>query len=341
MRTITAGVLGAGRIGKIHANNLMAMPGVRLKAIVDPYADFKEWPGSGVTTSKDPEEVLNDRAIEAVVICSPTPSHADLTEAAAKAGKHVFCEKPIDVDPGRIRATLKTVEKSGVKFQVGFNRRFDPTFARVRQAVVNGEVGDVYLVRVTARDPAAPPIAYVKTSGGMFADMTIHDFDMARFLSGSEVEEVHAYGAVLVDPAIGAAGDIDTAVISMRLASGALAVIENSRQAVFGYDQRVEVLGSKGGIEAFNETPARAVLRSSAGVRHENPLYFFLERYQRSFVIELEAFFASIRDDKEPPVGGNDGLMDLLICLAASKSLVENRPVKVEEVARPPARKGR
>jgi len=333
MRTITAGVLGAGRIGKIHANNLMAMPGVRLKAIADPYADFKEWPGSGIATSANPGDVLNDPAIEAVVICSSTPSHADLTEAAARAGKHVFCEKPIDVAPERVRAVLETVEKCGVKFQVGFNRRFDPTFARVRRAVVDGEVGDVQLVRVTARDPAAPPIAYVKSSGGMFADMTIHDFDMARFLSGSEVEEVHAYGAVLVDPAIGEAGDIDTAVISMRLANGALAVIENSRQAVFGYDQRVEVLGSRGGIEAFNETPARTVLRSSAGVRHDNPLYFFLERYQRSFVVELEAFFASIREDREPPVGGNDGLMDLLVCLAASRSLIENRPVRVEQPA--------
>ncbi len=333
MRTITAGVLGAGRIGKIHANNLMAMPGVRLKAIADPYADFKGWPGSGIATSANPEDVLNDPAIEAVVICSSTPTHADLTEAAAKAGKHVFCEKPIDVAPERVRATLATVAKCGVKFQVGFNRRFDPTFARVRRAVVDGEVGDVQLVRVTARDPAAPPIAYVKSSGGMFADMTIHDFDMARFLSGSEVEEVHAYGAVLVDPAIGAAGDIDSAVISMRLANGALAVIENSRQAVFGYDQRVEVLGSKGGIEAFNETPARTVLRSGAGVRHDNPLYFFLERYQRSFVIELEAFIASIREDTEPPVGGHDGLMDLLVCLAASKSLLENRPVRVERPA--------
>jgi myo-inositol 2-dehydrogenase/D-chiro-inositol 1-dehydrogenase len=333
MRTITAGVLGAGRIGKIHANNLMAMPGVRLKAIADPYADFTGWPGAGVATSQNPEDVLNDPTIEAVVICSSTPSHADLSEAAARAGKHVFCEKPIAVEPARVRATLETVERCGVKFQVGFNRRFDPTFARVRRAVVDGEVGDVHLVRVTARDPAAPPIAYVKSSGGMFADMTIHDFDMVRFLSGSEIEEVHAYGAVLVDPAIGAAGDIDSAVISMRLANGALAVIENSRQAVFGYDQRVEVLGSKGGIEAFNETPARTALRGSAGVRHENPLYFFLERYQRSFVLELEAFFASIRDDGKPPVGGKDGLMNLLVCLAASTSLTENRPIRVERPA--------
>jgi len=340
MRVITAGILGAGRIGKIHANNLMAMAGVRLKAIADPFADFKEWPGAAIATSKNPEDVLKDPEIETVLVCSPTPSHADFTDAAARAGKHVFCEKPIAVDPERVRATLETVKRSGVKLQEGFNRRFDPTFARVRRAVADGEVGDVQLVRITARDPAAPPIEYVKSSGGMFADMTIHDFDMVRFLSGSEVEEVHAYGAVLVDPAIGLAGDIDTAVISMRLSNGALAVIENSRQAVFGYDQRIEVFGSKGGIEAFNETPARTVLRSGAGVRHENPLYFFLERYQRSFVIELEAFFASIRGDREPPAGGNDGLMALLVVLAAKQSLIENRPVRVEKLASPGHKKG-
>jgi len=338
MRLITAGILGAGRIGKIHANNLMAMGGVRLKAIADPYVDFKEWPGGAIATSRHPEDVLKDAEIEAVLVCSPTPSHAEFTEAVARAGKHVFCEKPIALDPERVRATLKTVEQSGVKLQVGFNRRFDPTFARVRQAVVNGEVGEVHLVRITARDPAAPPIEYVKSSGGMFVDMTIHDFDMVRFLSGSEVEEVHAYGAVLVDSGIGKAGDIDTAVTSMRLSNGALAIIENSRQAVFGYDQRIEVFGSKGGIEANNETPARTVLRTGAGIRSENPLYFFLERYQRSFVIELEAFFSSIREDKPPPVGGADGLMALLVALAAKQSLLENRPVRVEPLG-PPAPK--
>jgi myo-inositol 2-dehydrogenase/D-chiro-inositol 1-dehydrogenase len=335
MRAITAGILGAGRIGKIHANNLMAMTGVRLKAIADPYVDFKEWPGGAIVTSKDPEAVLKDAEIEAVLVCSPTPSHAEFTEAAARAGKHVFCEKPIALDPERVRETLKVVERSGVKLQVGFNRRFDPTFARVRRAVVDGEIGDVQLVRITARDPAPPPAEYVQASGGMFLDMTIHDFDMVRFLSGSEVEEVYAFGAVLVDPAIGKAGDIDTAVTTLRLSNGALAVIENSRKAVFGYDQRIEVFGSKGGIEAHNETPAQTVLRTGAGIRSENPLYFFLERYQRSFVIELEAFFASIREDTRPPAGGEDGLMALLVGLAAKQSLVEGRPVRVGKPALP------
>jgi myo-inositol 2-dehydrogenase / D-chiro-inositol 1-dehydrogenase len=339
MRAITAGILGAGRIGKIHANNLMAMTGVRLKAIADPYVDFKEWPGGAIVTSNDPKAVLNDGEIEAVLVCSPTPSHAEFTEAAARAGKHVFCEKPIALDPERVRETLKVVERSGVKLQVGFNRRFDPTFARVRRAVVDGEIGDVQLVRITARDPAPPPAEYVQASGGMFVDMTIHDFDMVRFLSGSEIEEVYAFGAVLVDPAIGKAGDIDTAVTTLRLSNGGLAVIENSRKAVFGYDQRIEVFGSKGGIEARNETPAQTVLRTGAGIRSENPLYFFLERYQRSFVIELEAFFASIREGKEPPAGGTDGLMALLVGLAAKQSSLENRPVRVEKLASPGSKK--
>jgi len=231
MKTITAGVLGAGRIGKIHANNLMAMPGVRLKAIADPFADFKSWPGPAVAASKDPEDVLKDPEIEAVLVCSSTPSHADLTDAAARAGKHVFCEKPIAVDAARVRATLETVKRSGVKLQEGFNRRFDPTFARVRRAVVDGEVGDVQLVRVTARDPAAPPIEYVKTSGGMFADMTIHDFDMVRFLSGAEVEEVHAWASVLFDDRFAKADDWDTSVIMLRFRNGALGVVETSRHS--------------------------------------------------------------------------------------------------------------
>lgn len=330
MKKITIGVVGAGRIGKLHADNLLAMPGVRLKSIADPYLNPDEWSSRGIVPTLDPSDVFSDKEIEAVLICSPTPTHAEFTEIAADAGKHVFCEKPIALDPDRVRQTLEVVEKAGGKLQVGFNRRFDPTFARVRQVVTDGEIGDVHLVKVIARDPFPPPPEYVADSGGMFLDMTIHDFDMVRFLSGSEVEEVQAFGAVLVDPAIGEAGDIDTAVVTLKLANGALAVIENSRKAVFGYDQRLEVFGSEGGVEAYNESPYQVRLRTADAIRAENPLYFFLERYQRSFVIELEAFVASIREDREPPVGGRDGLMSVLIGLAAAQSMAENRPVKVE-----------
>jgi myo-inositol 2-dehydrogenase/D-chiro-inositol 1-dehydrogenase len=330
MKTVTVGVLGAGRIGRLHTENLFRMPGVRVKSIADPYADFSDWPPESVTTGTEPELVLDDAEIEAVLICSPTPTHAPFTEAAAEAGKHIFCEKPIDLDPDRIRRTLEVVDRAGVKLQVGFNRRFDPSFVRVRQAVTDGAVGEVQIVKITSRDPEAPPVEYVESSGGMFLDMTIHDFDMVRYLSGNEVEEVHAMGAVLIDPAIGEAGDVDTAVTTLKMADGSLAVIENSRQAVYGYDQRVEVFGSKGSAEAGNETANRVSLSTSGGVHADNPLYFFLERYQASFVAELESFFACIRDDSDPPVGGRDGLMSVLIGLAAAQSMAENRPVKVE-----------
>jgi myo-inositol 2-dehydrogenase/D-chiro-inositol 1-dehydrogenase len=330
MRPIVAGILGAGRIGTLHANNVVGMPGVRLKAIADPYADLGRWTAASIATGREPELILEDDEIEAVLICSPTPTHAGLVEAAAAAGKHVFCEKPIDLEPARVRVTLAAVERAGIKLQVGFNRRFDPTFSRLRAAVVDGTVGDVHLVKITSRDPATPPIEYVRSSGGIFVDMTIHDFDMVRFLAGSEVVEVHAFGAVLIDPAIGQAGDVDTALTSLRLASGALAVIENSRQAVFGYDQRVEVFGSKGGVEALNEVPAQVRSRTRQGTGSEKPLYFFLERYQRSFVVELEAFFDAIREDRNPPVGGRDGLASLLIGRAAQRSMLERRAVRVE-----------
>ena len=330
MKPITVGILGAGRIGQDHGNNLQRLAGLELKAVTDPYVDFTSWPPSPVATGVDPDLILLDDEIDAVLVCSPTPTHADLTERAAKVGQHVFCEKPIDLDPVRIRRTLAIVEESGVKFQVGYNRRFDPTFARVRRAVTDGEVGEIQLIKITSRDPEAPPAEYVRDSGGIFLDMTIHDFDMVRYLTGSEVEEVYAAGAVLIDPAIGEAGDVDTAVTTLKMTNGAIAVIENSRQAVYGYDQRVEVFGSGGSAEAGNETPNRVTVSSLDGVRSDKPLYFFLERYQASFVAELESFFASIRDDEPTPVGGMDGLMSVLVGLAASKSLAENRPVQVE-----------
>ena len=336
MKTITTGILGAGRIGRLHGDNILRMNGVDLKAVADPYADFESWPKAAVATGEDPDLVLGDDSIEAVLICSPTPTHADFIERAAAAGKHVFCEKPIDLEPDRIRRTLAAVDQAGVKLQVGFNRRFDPTFATVKRAVDNGEIGDIHLVKITSRDPEAPPADYVASSGGIFLDMTIHDFDMVRFLSGAEIVEVHAYGAVLIDPAIGAAGDVDTAVTTLRLSNGALAVIENSRQAVYGYDQRVEVFGSKGSAEALNEVPAQVRLSTADGIRNEKPLYFFLERYQTSFVAELEDFFSCVRENRPPSVGGRDGLMSVVAGLAATRSRAVNRPVVVESQGETP-----
>lgn len=241
-------------------------------------------------TTTDYREIMNDPEIDAVLVCSSTNTHAQFTQEAALEGKHVFCEKPIDTDIERIKETMKVVEESGIKFQIGFNRRFDHNFKAVKDAVESGKIGDPHIIRITSRDPEPPNPEYVKVSGGIFLDMTIHDFDMARYLSGSEVTEVYVNGAVLVDPGIGEAGDIDTAVISMKFANGAIGVIDNSRKAVYGYDQRAEVFGSKGAVATANDTLSTAVLHTADGVMAEKPLYFFLERYMDSFVQELKEF---------------------------------------------------
>ncbi len=333
MKEIVLGAAGAGRIGKLHADNILGMPGVRLKLIADPYMD-EDWARSrGLRTTPDPEDLFSDPAIEGILIFSPSSLHAGQITAAARAGKHIFCEKPIALDPDHIRQALLAVDSAGVKLQVGFNRRFDPELQRVKQAVDDGEIGAIHLIRITSRDPAPPPLEYLQTSGGLFLDMTIHDFDMVRYLSGSEVDEVYATGAVLVDPAIGEAGDIDTAVTTMRLSNGALAVIDNSRRAAYGYDQRLEVFGSRGSITAGNLTATRTILTTAQGVVADKPLYFFLERYRESFRVEMEEFIRSIRDDHPPPVGGRDGLNSILIGLAARASLERGEPVRVSEFA--------
>ncbi|MDZ7260921.1 MAG: inositol 2-dehydrogenase [candidate division KSB1 bacterium] len=333
MRPVTLGVIGAGRIGKLHAENILRMPDARLKLIADPYID-ENWARSlGLNFTLSPDAIFADAEIEGVLILSPSPLHADQIIEAARAGKHIFCEKPIALDPDRIVKALEVVQQEGVKLQVGFNRRFDPDFKRLKQAVAAGDIGRIYVIKITARDPKPPSIEYVKNSGGIFLDMTIHDFDMVRYLSDSEVEEVYATGAVLIDPAIGEAGDVDTAITTLKLKNGALAVIDNSRQAVYGYDQRIEVFGSKGSIAAMNRTPTQTVRFSPEGVISDKPLYFFLERYRESFINEIEEFIQVIREDREPPVGGYDGLVSTLIGLAAKKSLAEGKPIRVEKLA--------
>jgi myo-inositol 2-dehydrogenase/D-chiro-inositol 1-dehydrogenase len=232
----------------------------------------------------------------------------------------------------KTKVALKAVEEAGVKLQLGFNRRFDRNFRRIRELIQTGQLGDVHIVKITSRDPGPPPIEYVKVSGGIFMDMTIHDFDMARYLTGSEVEEVYAKGAVLVDPEIGKAGDFDTAVITLKFANGAIGVIDNSRKAVYGYDQRVEAFGSKGGAQAFNEKPTNVEVSTADGVCTDKPLYFFLERYMGSFAQELQDFVTAVTEDKEPPVTGIDGLEALYIAIAATESAKTGKPVKISEV---------
>jgi myo-inositol 2-dehydrogenase/D-chiro-inositol 1-dehydrogenase len=283
-------------------------------------------------TGKDPRILLDDPEIDAILIGSPSSEHAPQLIECAEAGKHIFCEKPIALNPEIIRNALAEVDKSGVKLQVGFNRRFDPNFSAVQHQVASGALGDPHIIRITSRDPAPPPAEYVAGSGGMFLDMTIHDFDMVRFLSGSEVTEVHAYGAVLVDPEIGKAGDIDTAVISLKFTNGALGIIENSRKAVYGYDQRVEIFGSKGTAMADNNTPTSMVVYNESGTIRDKPLYFFLERYEAAFIDEMKAFVNAIREDKTTAVSGKDGLAPVLIALAAQDSLKRGKPEKVDSV---------
>ena len=330
------GLIGAGRIGKIHAENIAVhLPRVTITRIADIAADkVRDW-ASGLGISRvgtDAQEVLNDPDIGAVIICSSTDTHADLVSAAAARGKHVFCEKPVDLTVARVKKALADVKKAGVKLQVGFNRRFDHNFRRIRDLVQQGAVGEPHIVRITSRDPAPPPPEYVRVSGGIFLDMTIHDFDMARYLTGSDAVEVYAKGAVLVDPSIGKAGDVDTAVVTITFANGALCVIDNSRRATYGYDQRVEVFGSKGALACGNDTPSSVQLSNETGVSGDKPLYFFLERYRQAFIDEMSAFFDSVLDGKPSPVGDIDGLKPLLMGFAARKSVAEGRPVKISEV---------
>ena len=308
-----------------------------VKAIADPFmnADTEAWAKDlGIAeVYTDYHKILEDKDIEAVLICSSTDTHSAISLEAIAAGKHIFCEKPIDHDVNKILEVKKALESANVKYQVGFNRRFDHNFKGARAAVEAGKIGTLDVLKICSRDPGAPPVEYVKVSGGIFLDMTIHDFDMVRFMSGEEVEEVFAYGAVRVDPAIGEAGDIDTAVISMKLQSGAIAVIDNSREASYGYDQRVEAFGRKGQVAVTNDTESTAVISDADGVHAEKPLYFFLQRYMQAYVAEVSEFIDCIVNDKEVSVGIDCGLQPVLIGLAAKRSLAENRPVKIAEIA--------
>ncbi len=334
--TVRVGVIGAGRIGKIHAQNLaLNVPGAVVTAVADPILTAAQELAAQLRVplaTADYHEVLNSPEVDAVAICSSTNTHAQMMIEAARAGKHIFCEKPIAYDLAIIDKALAEVEKAGVLLQIGFNRRFDPNFKKVREMVAEGRIGEPHIVRITSRDPAPPPVEYVKVSGGIFFDMTIHDFDMARYLIGSDVEQIYAEGAVLVDPQIGEAGDIDTAVVTLRFANGAIGTIDNSRRAAYGYDQRIEVFGSDGMLQAMNNTPDSHVFTNAEGVQSSKPLYFFLERYTQSFIDEMRVFIDSICAGAKPPVTGIDGRIPVVMAMAATKSLKEGRPVRLSEI---------
>jgi len=333
--TLRIGVLGTGRIGRMHAELIARrVPHATLTAVydVDPDAATAVAAGLGVSAAHDVEELIGSSDVDAVAICTSTETHVGLIEAAAAAGKAIFCEKPIAQDLELVDRALNAVERAGVLFMVGFNRRFDPAHRSVHDAVAAGKVGDVHVLRITSRDPEPPSAAYVRASGGIFRDMTIHDFDMARYVTGSDVLEVTARGAVRIDPMFADAGDVDTAVVVMTHESGALTVIDNSRRAVYGFDQRVEAFGSAG-VAASEHVPAHSgVLRTVDGTSGPPLAYFFLERYLQSYIDEWKAFVAATRDGGGSPVPGADGRAALIAALAADRSLHEQRAVALAEV---------
>jgi myo-inositol 2-dehydrogenase/D-chiro-inositol 1-dehydrogenase len=337
---INLGLIGAGRVGRLHANTLTTrIPGASLLAVADVFeaaarSAAEDYRIPDYTT--DPSELIGSGEIDAIVICSSTDTHCHFIIEAARAGKQVFCEKPIAFDLTEIDEALAAVDEAGVQLQIGFNRRFDANHARLKQAIEGGEIGAPHTMMIISRDPSPPPIDYIKVSGGLMMDMMIHDFDMARFLLG-EVEEIYALGDVKVDPAIGEAGDIDTAKVMLRFENGAFGSIENSRQAVYGYDQRVEVFGSKGAATTGNWHPNAVTISDAASVRRDLPLHFFVERYFESYVTEMIDFVDAISNGKPAPVVGNDGRVPVLMALAGMRSMRENRPVRLDEIEGQPA----
>ncbi len=331
--SVSFAILGAGRIGHVHARAVAETPGARLVAVfdtVDAAAEaIRDSYGCDILSI---DEIAASDDVDAVAICTPTDTHADLIEKFARAGKAVFCEKPIDLSVRRVHDCLKVVENTGATLMVGFNRRFDPHFRALKGAIDAGRIGDVEMVTITSRDPGAPPVSYIERSGGIFRDMTIHDFDIARWLLGEEVETVQAAGSVLVDPAIGEAGDFDSVNVILKTASGKQATITNSRRATYGYDQRLEVHGSKGAVAAENLHEANIVVADASGYTRTPVMNFFLERYMPAYKAEIAAFVAVLDNGVPVPTTGQDGLLALALADAAVKSVAEGRVVRVSEV---------
>lgn len=335
MRRIGLGLIGAGRIGRIHARNLkFQIPGAKLLAVADVIIESARKIAEELEIpiyEQDYHRLLEKDEIEAVLICSSTDTHAQIIVEAAHAGKHIFCEKPIALEIDKIDQALAAIDQTGVKLQVGFNRRFDPSFKKAKELVESRRIGTPQLLRISSRDPQPPPLDYVKVSGGLFLDMMIHDFDMARYLLGEEVTELMAVGHCLIDPSIGKCGDIDTAVVLLKFESGALGAIDNSRQAVYGYDQRIEVFGSKGSVVVGNKTPTEVTIHSTDSIHSDTPLFFFLERYQEAYLAEMNHFITCLLENKEPSVGGWDGKISVAMGLAAQESLTKGAFVKIEK----------
>lgn len=336
MQHVNIALLGMGRIGKIHFKNIsQRFPHASVVAVADPMLDeagFAGQYGNGSQFFRDPESAIHHPDVNAVLVCTPTSSHFDLVGKAAAAGKAIFCEKPLDLSLERTTALVEKVEEAGVQLMLGFNRRFDPDFMQARQSVAAGRIGEVHIIKITSRDPGLPPIDYIKNSGGLFMDMAIHDFDMARYISGKKVVEVYAKGLVRHDAAVADAGDIDTALTTLVFEDGTCAVIDNSRKAAYGYDQRLEVFGSSGMIQVENNQHHRNIISDANGIHHALPLDFFMDRYEQSYLKEIELFIDALINNKPMPVNGHDGLQATLIAAAAKLSMEKARPVKLAEV---------
>ena len=334
MNKIKILIIGLGRIGKIHLANLQAKGEVEIVGICDPTDEAKVFSNKAGFTfyQKDFTDIASEVETDAIVICSPTDTHAKYVSIAAKKGIDVFCEKPLDLSLQKVKRILKIVNESKIKLMLGFNRRFDSEFQSVKEKIVNGHIGDIHTIKITSRDPSPPPINYIKSSGGMFLDMTIHDFDMIRYLTNKKIVEVYAKGDALVNPEIAKAGDIDTAIINLTFEDGSMAIIDNCRKAVYGYDQRVEVFGSKGMVQSKNKFDKYTLTYSENGVTSALPQHFFLERYADAYKKEIDHFIDCIRHKKTPEVSGFDGLMSLVLGLCAKESLNCNKPVLVSEI---------
>jgi len=334
MGKVNVGVIGVGRIGSMHARNLKyQVSGVNVLGVADVFEEAAQKVAQELEISiaeKDYHCLLENDNIDAVIICSSTDTHAQIISEAAEAGKDIFCEKPIALGVEKIDQAIAAVKKAGVKLQVGFNRRFDPSFKKAKDLVAKGTVGTPHLVRITSRDPEPPPISYIKVSGGIFLDMMIHDFDMARFLLGQEVVELMAVGSCLVNPAIGEAGDIDTAIVTLKYEGGAWGTIDNSRKAVYGYDQRIEIFGSEGCIIVGNKKPTEVAVFGTEDARSDKPVFWFIERYIEAFLAEMKEFVRCIQENKEPLVGGVDGKIAVQMGYAAKESLAKKSFEKIK-----------
>ncbi|MGL5956874.1 MAG: inositol 2-dehydrogenase [Brevinema sp.] len=327
---VNIGIIGAGRIGRVHTEALSILKNVHLKAIADPIAtDLQEYAKSmGIEYAyKDYQDILNDKDIHAVLICTPSDTHYKISLEAIAHKKHVFCEKPVDLDVERVKDIQQKVDASGLIYMIGFNRRFDKEFMAMKNTITEGKIGDVELIQITSRDPSPPALQYIEASGGIFCDMMIHDLDMVYYLTGQEVKSVYAVGDALVDPLIKKEGDVDTAVVTMELQNGAIAVITNSRRASYGYDQRAEVHGSKGCIMNGNHYANHTVLMTEDGVMMEKPLYFFLERYMEAYRLEISCFIKAIETNGKSPVSAIDALRSLVLAKAAFTSLQDGKKI--------------